>query len=61
MVIMTNLDDFRSSLELLLEDKKKKLEYYYTRIDDYTNRAKRAKEEIEKLDASLSAKATKGD
>lgn len=55
---MPTLDDFKSSLELLLEDKKKKLEYYQTRINDYVQRSSRAKEEIKKLNEAL---APKGD
>ncbi len=56
---MPNLDDFRSSLELLLEEKKRKLEYYQTRIDDYVSRSERTKSEIDKLTRALSAKVQK--
>lgn len=50
------LDDFRSSLELLLEDKKKKLEYYQRRIDDYVQRSAKAKDDMAKLEKALKEK-----
>jgi len=51
-------DDFRSSLELLLEDKKSKLLYYQKRIDDYVNRSAKTKADIERLEKALKAKLT---
>jgi hypothetical protein len=52
---MTQIDEFRSSLELLSEDKKRKLAYYIERIIDYEARAKKTKETIARLDKSLAS------
>jgi len=50
---MKNVDEFRGSLEMLLADKKRKLEYYHEKINDYVNRAENATLEIAKLEAAL--------
>jgi hypothetical protein len=52
----TQIDDFRSSLELLLEDKKKKLAYYHDRIADYKNRSLNTEKEINRLLKVLASK-----